>query len=296
MGIFTLTTCAQTVSVLEYVVFQINDLERKMNRVFASLFPPSLRLVRSRWLHWMRQDTSHFERSERAEFFRLVFRALAFNGTRGDYAEFGCCGAQTFALAHAELRKNALDCHMWAFDSFEGLPPQSDGRDAHPMWVGGDMAISVDQFRKICDAHGIAREAYTIVPGYFDRSLAVGAASERPADIALAYIDCDLYSSTLEVLAFLAPRLRHGMILAFDDYYCWSDTRVSGERLALIELAEARPDLVFAPYLSFGWHGQSFVVEAADQLRPDTAAVARLRAASPAGELSKSSPSDADLT
>ncbi len=267
-----------------------------MKRVIAALFPPSLRLARSRLLHRLRQDTSHFERVERATFFRLAFRSLAFNGIVGDYAEFGCCGAQTFALAHSEIGRNALACHMWAFDSFEGLPPQSDGRDAHPMWVGGDMAISVDLFQQICDAHRIKRDAYTMVPGYFSRTLGTEADGARPDQIALAYIDCDLYSSTLDVLTFLAPRLRHGMILAFDDYYCWSDARISGERLALIELAEARPDLIFTPYLSFGWHGQSFVVEAADQLRPDTAAVARLRAASTAGVLSKSPTSDADST
>lgn len=267
-----------------------------MNGVIAALFPPSLRLARSRLIHWMRQDTSHFERVERSAFFRQAFRTLAFNGIRGDYAEFGCCGAQTFALAHSEIRKNSLARHMWAFDSFEGLPPPRNDRDAHPMWVGGDMAISLDLFQRICDAHRIRRDAYTIVQGYFDRTLDATADGQRPTAIALAYIDCDLYSSTLDVLAFLAPRLRHGMILAFDDYYCWSDTRVSGQRLALLELAEAWPDLVFAPYLSFGWHGQSFVVETADQLRSDTAAVARLRAAPPAGEMSIPPTGDTEST
>ena len=48
-----------------------------------------------------------------------------------------------------------------------------------------------------------------------------------PTDIALAYIDCDLYSSTMPVLEFLLPRLKNGMIIAFDDYFCWSATQLS---------------------------------------------------------------------
>ena len=58
----------------------------------------------------------------------------------------------------------------------------------------------------------------------------------------MAYIDCNLYSSTVTVLEFLAPRLKHGMIVAFDDYFCWSPTQVSGERFALHEFTRITPN------------------------------------------------------
>jgi hypothetical protein len=60
-------------------------------------------------------------------------------------------------------------------------------------------------------------------------------ADGEPTDIALAYVDSDLYSSTRTVLEFLRPRLKHGMVVAFDDYFCWSATQPSGERKALEE-------------------------------------------------------------
>lgn len=78
---------------------------------------------------------------------------------------------------------------------------------------------------------------------------------------ALAYVDCDLYSSTAEVLRFLGTRLKHGMIVAFDDYYCWSGTAVSGERNACNEFFAGHPEFRLLPYLPFGWHGMSFVIE-----------------------------------
>ena len=63
------------------------------------------------------------------------------------------------------------------------------------------------------------------------------------------------------VLGFLAPRLKHGMILAFDDYYCWSPTAAAGERVAIAEVFAGHERWNLVPYLQFGWHGASFVVE-----------------------------------
>jgi hypothetical protein len=105
-----------------------------------------------------------------------------------------------------------------------------------------------------------------VIAGFYSETLASDAAHGRalPEKIALAFIDCDLYTSTRDVLAFLSPRLKHGMILAFDDYFTYSESAISGERLALLELEQPRRDLAFIPYVQFGWHGQSFIVERRD--------------------------------
>jgi hypothetical protein len=86
-------------------------------------------------------------------------------------------------------------------------------------------------------------------------------AGDAPVNIALAFIDCDMYSSTKSVLRFLMPRLKHGMIIAFDDYFCWSATQVSGERRAMLEAFGRNEKWQLLPYMQFGYHGQSFVVE-----------------------------------
>ena len=62
-------------------------------------------------------------------------------------------------------------------------------------------------------------------------------------------------------LSFLAKRLKNGMIIAFDDYYCFSKSALSGERKALLEFTLSDRRFNFAPYVQFGWAGMSFIVE-----------------------------------
>jgi O-methyltransferase len=200
----------------------------------------------------------------RYDFFRKALTALAFNGIEGDYAEFGCNSATTFCMVHrlqAEYPYPLGPFHQWAFDSFQGLPAPIEARDDHPRWVTGQYTTPVEEFHRLCKSRGVPRSAYTVVQGYYDTSLAPGVPGPRPDRIRLAYIDCDMYTSTRDVLAFLVPRLQHGMIIAFDDYHCYSPTLPSGERMAALEVFEGNPRWRLAPYVQYGWHGMSFIVE-----------------------------------
>jgi O-methyltransferase len=202
------------------------------------------------------------ERLERQAFFYNAFKALRFNGIGGDYAEFGSHGGNTFALAYLEARRHGHRAHLWAFDSFAGLPAPQGDEDAHPEWREEKMATGVEEFQAICAANGIPRDAYTVVPGVYEQTLP---AQVEPRDIALAYVDCDLYSSTAAVLEYLEPRLKHGMIVAFDDYYCWSETRASGERRALLDFTARGSRWNWLPYMQFSWAGASFALERASE-------------------------------
>jgi hypothetical protein len=206
-------------------------------------------------------DKRALEHARREEFFHQCFQALRFNGIDGDYAEFGCHGARTFAMAYHASREHKLECGLWAFDSFEGLPPATADVDEHRKWTPGRMSTSLDDFHRLCWAQRVPLGAYTTVAGFYEESL--GALSDRdaPENICLAYIDCDLYSSTRTVLRFLEPRLKHGMVIAADDYYTWSPKQLAGERRALEEVFSDHPRWLLVPFLQIGWHGQSFIVE-----------------------------------
>lgn len=201
------------------------------------------------------------ERSCREEFLSRAFKALTFNGIGGDYAEFGCCGGTTFALAHRACLRHGHRARLWAFDSFRGLPPPRDDEDRHPNCQEGARAMTEDDFHRACRKQGIPRDRYTVVAGFYESTLDRMAPTAAPADICLAYIDCDLCSSARTVLKFLMPRLKHGMIIACDDYYCWSPTHLSGERRAMLEAFDSHPRWRLQPYIQYGWHGASFVVE-----------------------------------
>lgn len=210
--------------------------------------------------HWLRKDSRHYLVSERRAMMRRAFTCLAFNRIEGDYAEFGCFGAMTFGLAHAESRKVNYPCTMWAFDSFQGLPAQAGPEDEHAVWVAGQMAMSEKDFREQCATKGIPGNSFRTVPGYYEDSLVEGK-TELPKRVAFAYIDCDLYSSTKTVLGFLRSRIAQGSILAFDDYYCYSPTAIAGERLAFAEFAAAQTQFHFLPWYRYATFGMSFIVE-----------------------------------
>lgn len=227
--------------------------------------PMRLRLLRSRWQHRLLNDQAHRELRGRHDFFLAACRAIVFNGIAGDYAEFGCCGGDTFSMAHNAFKAlDRVNTKLWAFDSFAGLPPQSLPEDEHPVWVEGDMAITVEDFHAVCRSHGMKTgRDYEVIQGFYNATLADISTerNDRPRDIALAYIDCDLYTSTMDVLRFLEPRFKHGMIIAFDDYYCWTETAISGERNACNEVFAGHPRFRLLPYIQFGWHGMSFIIE-----------------------------------
>jgi len=57
------------------------------------------------------------------------------------------------------------------------------------------------------------------------------------------------------------PRLKHGLTLVFDHDFCWSATRVSGERRAMLESLHDSADWKLPPYRPCSRGGNSCVVE-----------------------------------
>jgi O-methyltransferase len=233
---------------------------KTLRSVVLSVLPERQRRRLARLRSKITRNHDFYERARRHEFMRCAFVMLSFNGIDGDYAEFGSYGGMTFSLAFKESRKRGMHCTLWSFDSFCGLPPQEMPEDEHPYWIAGTMSTSLITFHAICKENGLRPNDYRVVPGFYRDTIAHGLAG--PRNIALAYIDCDLYSSTKAVLEYLKTRLKHGMILAFDDYFCHSKTQISGERKAFLELQhETAAEFSFLPYLSIGWHGMSFIIE-----------------------------------
>ena len=85
------------------------------------------------------------ESLHRYQFFYTAFQYLSFNGIDGDYAEFGCHGGRTFSMAYHQIRRHRLSARLWAYDSFQGLPPQASGRDEHPVWRAGNMHTPLEE-------------------------------------------------------------------------------------------------------------------------------------------------------
>lgn len=199
----------------------------------------------------------------KGDFMWKAFYAQKFNGISGDYVEFGCCNASTFAMAYQEIKKNEMSCKLWAFDSFKGFPESENPKDEHPFWKKGSMEMSEDMFHHVCKINQVPRNAYETIPGFYDDSLSENSPhyQKLPNDICIAYIDCDMYTSTIAVFNYLKSRLKHGMILAFDDYFTYSSSTISGERKAFLEMKKELTQFHFEPFVQFGWAGMSFIIE-----------------------------------
>ncbi len=180
---------------------------------------------------------------------------------RGYYFEFGCHSARTMRMAWDNFR-HLFDVRYVAFDSFEGLP-EIRGIDRQDIWEKGKLKTAEAEFRRVCEAHGMPPNSLITVPGFFEASLTPALRNRLlPEPAAIAYIDCDLYESTVPVLEFLVPFLVPGTVVVFDEWNAFNADPHRGERRAMCEFSARHPEFAFEPLWSIGMH-QVFVVSAA---------------------------------
>jgi hypothetical protein len=114
--------------------------------------------------------------------------------------------------------------------------------------------------------HGVDRSRTTLIEGFFSDSLTDESKRShnfRPVDVAL--IDCDLYSSTQEVLNWLNEYVRDGSILLFDDWYSYGTDESLGQQKAFSEYLEANKNYTAEPFVEFEEHGKGFIIKISTQ-------------------------------
>jgi O-methyltransferase len=196
-----------------------------------------------------------------------AFEFKSINGVDGDYFEFGLWRGRTFCYAHRMKRRyRQHSMKLWGFDSFRGLPDIDDRRNN--IWSKGAYACGEPELRRILHRNGFAKEEYQLVPGFYSESLNDNLRLElQGRKAAIVYIDCDLYESAAQVLAFIHPYLVTGTIVCFDDFYCYKGCPDQGEQRALSEFLQAHNELKFTPYLDYAPVGKSFIVRREDESR-----------------------------
>lgn len=182
----------------------------------------------------------------------------------GDIVEFGVfTGISLALLAQASsFDPKGMERRIAGFDSFAGLP---GSEEAHARWQPGDCslnhawhpllqvgdAVTPDvtlQLFEVCRL-----DAPLLHVGSFERTLpAVFPSVHR--QVALVHFDCDLYESTRDALAALAPVLQDGAMLLFDDWFHYRGHPGKGEARAFHEFLAAHPEwgaVQYQPYATF---------------------------------------------
>ncbi|MBK7422030.1 MAG: class I SAM-dependent methyltransferase [Propionivibrio sp.] len=185
-------------------------------------------------------------------------------GLDGDYLEFGVYQGATFSHAFQWISPHFKDMKFWAFDSFEGLP-KPQGLDSANGYAGNfhekEFSCSKEEFTRSIHAKGVDLGKVTMVKGWFSETLTPQHAQEYAIKrIAMAWIDCDLYESTVPVLDFITPYLVVGTVIVFDDWRCFRNHPDFGEQRACREWLETNKQIQLAELFSYGCCGMVFTV------------------------------------
>lgn len=188
----------------------------------------------------------------------------------GDYYEFGVFQGVSLARAvraDKVWRQKTGRHHVkrfFGFDSFEGFPAftSEDALEGYGVFQPGQFAnTSPDAVRAEIAREQLPVDAVTLIPGFFSQSLKSDTTSALlgASKVAIAHIDCDLYSSAQECLEFLDGRLVDGAVLLFDDWHCYRGRPDRGVHKAFVEWQSSRTYLV-TEYFSYSWAGRAFIV------------------------------------
>jgi len=182
----------------------------------------------------------------------------------GDYLEFGVAKGMTFSYACKVMSPVFNDMRFIAVDSFEGLPKPKT-IDAYEGYASnffeGQFSCSEEQFLKNIKNNDNDLKRVITIKGWFDQTLTDKTSEKHLIDkVAAAWIDCDLYESTVPVLNFLTSKLSVGSVILFDDWRCFRNLPEFGEQRACREWLLANPQIKLYELFSFGWHGIAFTV------------------------------------
>jgi hypothetical protein len=202
-------------------------------------------------------------RDPRWTMFCRAVEYVNYEAVPGDIVEFGVfTGISLALLAKAQsFDPKGMARRIGGFDSFQGLPGSnerharwqpgdcSSNHSWHPLLAVGDPVTPELTLRlfEVC-----ALEPPELHVGSFEHTLqALPAAHPQ---VALVHFDCDLYESTREALAAIAPVLQDGAMLLFDDWFHYRGHPGKGESRAFGEFLAAHPEwgsVQYQPYATF---------------------------------------------
>ena len=182
---------------------------------------------------------------------------------KGDYYEFGIFKGFTFWNAQQKGNTEKLNkMRFFGFDSFAGLPV-IEGLDVtdNEEFYEGQYNCSKENVTKNLTKKGVDWERTHLIEGYFDKSLNNKTKKDlKTGKVSIALIDCDLYSSTVDVLNFLDGMLMKGSVLMFDDWNCFNKDDEKGQRKAFTEFKQKHKGFAVKELYPYGPHGQVFQV------------------------------------
>ncbi len=246
--------------------FRHHPLERAAKTVYRRFFP----VQKSVYTQGAIDDICTVELTPPASLERFFERAIQTLGQIkgadiGPYLEFGVFNGSSLACMHAAAQKTGFSrLPFFAFDAFQGLPPESENED-NGVWKKGFYTCSFEQTLECLKRKNIEPDRVNWVKGWYANTLHPATARRLGLEhVGIAFIDCDTYSSSKTVLDFLKPLLIEPTILCFDDWKLNNlDLQEMGEYRAFNEFLEQNPDLHAREIESYNRKSRSFLTRPA---------------------------------
>lgn len=164
----------------------------------------------------------------------------------GSCFEFGVFRGSSYAYQAEQIKKNYPSSSITGFDSWQGLPEETEGVWIPERHAKGEYAAPKDEVLRKLELIGVTPDSkqFRLVDGFYSESLTPSLRGTFDSLI-FVNIDVDIYSSTIELLDFIEPMLRPGVVLYWDD---WRDPRDEhegtwGEHKAWDDWTQSRKNL-----------------------------------------------------
>ena len=138
------------------------------------------------------------------------------------FLEFGVFKGASLLMYHSAYKDNKIKPYFFGFDAFKGLPEEKE--DKYSPWHTGQFNLDGVINPELLDKEGVE-----IIPGWFRDTLndeTVKKFGKKKAGF--VHVDCDIYSSTVEVLEFLVTNdlLADGALIVYDDWGAWKNAHL----------------------------------------------------------------------
>ena len=171
-----------------------------------------LKKIQTRILSFLIRNISgdYYDATSKYYVINNIWNNIKLDSIEGDYIEFGIFKGKSLFHSFSTAKKNKIihDRTFWGLDSFEGFPAEN-----HSFYTSKNFDVSYEKVIKQFKKYGNIK----IKKGYFSKSLNDKNISEINK-IAFAFVDCDIYESSLDVFDFLKKRMTNGGFIMIDDY------------------------------------------------------------------------------
>lgn len=190
---------------------------------------------------------------------------VARSGLKGHYLEFGIFWGKSFFNNYFLFHK-WLEGKFYAFDSFAGLskPLAQETHSTGGDFRAGEYYANEESFTVLGTLLGIPKKRTEIVKGFFDRTIRNMHSTFygiEPESVSVAYIDCDLYDPTKDVLNFISQAMEPGGLIYFDDWRLCRASPKFGERGAALAWLDRNQNYELIELHRDSWQHQWFIFQ-----------------------------------